>query len=319
MTNLILPIIVSFAAALMIGPILIPLMQKLKFGQVVRDDGPESHLSKTGTPTMGGFIIIISVFISIFIFIKGFDPYVIAFAIAFVGFGIIGFIDDYIKVVLKRSMGLRAWQKSSLQLIVSIILAMFIYNHIGTQIRVPFYDKMWDIGWWIIPFAVFVLMATTNSVNLTDGLDGLVSGISLVYFATYALIFSFGIIYSGENLMVICAAMVGACLGFIRFNTYPARIFMGDLGSLAIGGAVGMVALLSKTALWGPIMGFMFMISSISVIIQVGSYKTRKKRVFKMAPIHHHFEKLGYPEMKITTMYIIITTILCLVGILAFR
>jgi phospho-N-acetylmuramoyl-pentapeptide-transferase len=319
MTNLILPIIVSFATALIIGPILIPLMQKLKFGQVVRDDGPESHLSKTGTPTMGGFIIIISVLVSVFIFIKGFDPYIIAFTIAFIGFGLIGFIDDYIKVVLKRSMGLRAWQKSSLQLIVSIILAIFIYNHIGTQIRVPFYDKMWDIGWWIIPFAVFVLMATTNSSNLTDGLDGLVAGISLVYFATYALIFSFGIIYSGGNLMVICAAMVGACLGFIRFNTYPARIFMGDLGSLAIGGAVGMIALLSKTALWVPIMGFMFMISSISVIIQVGSYKTRKKRVFKMAPIHHHFEKLGYPEMKITTMYIIITTILCLIGILAFK
>lgn len=319
MTELILPIIVSFAAALIIGPVLIPLFKKLKLGQVVRDDGPESHLSKTGTPTMGGFIIIIAVLVSIFIFIKGFDPYVIAFIIAFAGFAAIGFVDDYIKVVLKRSKGLKAWQKALMQLVLSIVLALFVYQHIGSQLALPFSDKTLDIGYLIIPFAAFILLATTNSVNLTDGLDGLVSGLSLVYFASYALLFSWGIIYSGGNLMIVCAALVGGCLGFIRFNTYPARVFMGDTGSLALGGAVGMIALISKTALWLPIMGFMFMASSISVIIQVVSYKTRKKRVFKMAPIHHHFEKLGYPEVKITTIYIIITTILCLIGILAFK
>ncbi len=319
MTELIVPILVSFAIAALIGPFAIPFLKKLKFGQIVRDDGPQSHLSKSGTPTMGGFIIIISAVVGILIFSNNLNPETIIFISAFVGFGLIGFADDFIKVVLKRSTGLRAWQKALLLLILSSILSYFIYKYVGTEIKLPFSDKMWDIGWGIIPLSSFALLSTTNSANLTDGLDGLLSGINLVYFAAFALAFAFVSSAMDANLLIISTCMTGATLGFIIFNTYPARVFMGDTGSLALGGGIGMIALLSKTVIWIPFMAMMIVFSSISVIIQVGYYKKTKKRVFKMAPLHHHFEQLGYPEMKITTIYIIITTVLCLVGILAIR
>ena len=317
MTELIIPILASFAIAIVTGPIIIPLLKRLKFGQVVRDDGPQSHLSKTGIPTMGGFIMLIAAVAAIFIFAKGIDYNVILFIVAFVGFGIIGFLDDFIKVVLKRSKGLDAKQKAALILILSLVLAFFIYKNVGGQLRLPFTDKTWDIGWWIIPLSTFVLLSTTNSANLTDGQDGLLSGINMVYFAAYALIFAFAVNGFSGNLMVVSSAMVGASLGFLVFNSHPAKVFMGDTGSLALGGAMGMIALLSGTAIWVPFMALMTVASSVSVIIQVAYYKRTKKRVFKMAPLHHHFELLGHPEIKITAMYIIITAIMCLIGMLA--
>lgn len=319
MKELILPVLVSFAIAAAIGPAIIPLLKKLKFGQVVRDDGPKSHLSKSGTPTMGGFIFIIAAIVGIFILADKMNYKFILFISAFVCFGLVGFADDFIKVVLKRSTGLRAWQKASILLVLSLIFGYFVYKYVGTDIRLPFTDKMWDIGLWIIPLSAFILLSTTNSANLTDGLDGLLTSINFVYFGAFAIAFAMIPLFYDKDLLLISASMVGACLGFLIYNTYPARSFMGDTGSLGLGGAIGMIALLSKTAIWIPFMAFMIVASSISVIIQVGYYKRTKKRVFKMAPLHHHFEQLGYPEMKIATMYVIITTILCLFGILAIK
>ena len=319
MTHLLLPVLVSTAIAAAIGPFAIPLLKRLKFGQVVREDGPKSHLSKSGIPTMGGFIIIIAAVAAIMIFSIKTDYNVILFLIAFVGFGLIGFADDFIKVVIKRSTGLRAWQKASLILALSLALGFFVYKHVGGEIMLPFTTKTVNIGWWIVPLSAFVLMSTTNSSNLTDGQDGLMSGITLVYFAVYALAFAFITSFANGNLLIISSSVAGAALGFLIFNAYPARIIMGDTGSLALGGAIGMISLLSKTLIWVPFMGFMMVASSISVIIQVGYYKRTKKRVFKMAPLHHHFEQLGYPEMKITSMYVIITTVLCLIGLLAIK
>lgn len=201
----------------------------------------------------------------------------------------------------------------------AVVLALYFTNHVGTSIRLPFTERQWDMGWMYFPFAVFVIVATVNGTNLTDGLDGLLGSTSLVYFAAFALIFFSGIIPATGELMMICSAMVGALLGFLRFNTYPARTFMGDTGSLAIGGLAAFIALSSKMALWIPIMGGVFLASSLSVILQVASFKLRGKRIFKMAPLHHHFELLGLPETRVVAMYTIVTTALCFIGLLAVR
>lgn len=312
------PIIVSFLACLASGPILIPLLQKLRFGQVIRADGPQSHLKKAGTPTSGGLIILLGIMAGTAAFTRHYDPNMIAAGICFFGFGLIGFLDDFLKINRKRSLGLRAWQKIVLQLGLSLVIALYAYNHIGTSLRLPFTAAEWDLGVWYVPFVVLVLIASVNSVNLTDGLDGLASGVSLVYFAAYALIFASVSSPHSEGMLILCGALVGACLGFLRFNVFPARIIMGDTGSLALGGAVAFAAIISRTALWLPVMGGCFMISSLSDIIQVGSYKLRnKKRVFRMAPIHHHFELMGVPETRIVAMYMIATAILCLLGLWA--
>ena len=268
---------------------------------------------------MGGFIIIIAAVAAVIIMYGKFDYKAVLFIAALVAFAAIGFADDFIKVVLKRSTGLRAWQKATLLWVVSLALGYFIYKYVGGEIKLPFTDKTWDIGWWIIPISAFVLLSTTNSANLTDGQDGLLSGISLAYFAAYALAFTVITSFADSSLAVLSTAIVGACLGFLIFNAYPARVIMGDTGSLALGGVMGMIALLSKTLLWIPFMGLTIVVASVSVIIQVGYYKRTKKRVFKMAPLHHHFEQLGYPEMKITTVYVIVTVIMSLLGILAIK
>jgi phospho-N-acetylmuramoyl-pentapeptide-transferase len=235
---------------------------------------------------------------------------------------LIGFADDFIKRVMKRNMGLRAWQKLTMQILFAAAASVFAYIHIGSSIKLPFTTAEWDLGWFYIPFTMFVIVAGVNSVNLTDGLDGLASGVGVVFFAAMSLIFvavsqtpAVGI----DNYLVISGALVGACLGFLRFNVFPARIFMGDTGSLALGAAVAWLAIVARIPLWLPIMAGMYMASTISDIIQVVSYKTRKKRVFKMAPLHHHFELLGYAETRIVSMYMIMTTALCLLGLLAYR
>ncbi len=319
MNELIIPLLISFAAAAGLGPILIPLLKRLKFGQVVRDDGPQSHLSKSGVPTMGGFLIIIGAIIGIAVTYGKFDYKAYLFIVALLLYMGVGFIDDFIKVVLKRSKGLSAKMKAALLLVISVGIGYFVYKYVGTDIKLPFTDKTWDIGWWIIPLSTLVLVSTTNSANLTDGQDGLLSGIAMAYFFAYALAFVFMPDIFESGLATLSVGVVGACLGFLVFNAYPARCFMGDTGSLAIGGAMGMIALLSKTLIWVPFMGLTIVVASVSVIIQVGYYKKTKKRVFKMAPLHHHFEQLGYPEMKITAIYVIVTTVMSLIGILAIK
>jgi len=319
MQTLLAPTVIAFIIAIIIGPVAIPILQKLKFGQIIRNDGPESHLSKQGTPTMGGVLIIFSVTATCLILIRDYDPHVFMAFVTFIGFGFIGFIDDALIIKRKQSLGLKAWQKTVLQLLLSTVIALYTYQHIGTKILVPFTENEWDIGFWIIPMVIFVLVAASNSVNLTDGLDGLASGVSLVFFATFTLIFAGGIVPSGNNLVTISGALAGGCLGFIFFNRYPAKIFMGDTGSLALGGMVAYMCIVSKTMLWLPIMGIMIVLSSVSVIIQVVSFKLTGKRVFKMAPLHHHFEQKGYHETTIVVMYIIISLIFCMIGLMAFN
>ena len=313
------PAALALLASLCAGPLIIPMLQKLKFGQVIRDEGPQWHLKKSGTPSMGGLIFMVGALVGAGAFAGHGDPVLAVCALSFFGFGLVGFLDDFIKAKKKRNLGLKAWQKASLQLVLAIALALYFTNHVGTSIRLPFTDRQWDMGWLYFPFAVFVIVATVNGTNLTDGLDGLLGSTSLVYFAAFALIFFSGIIPATGELMMICSAMVGALLGFLRFNTYPARTFMGDTGSLAIGGLAAFIALSSKMALWIPIMGGVFLASSLSVILQVASFKLRGNRIFKMAPLHHHFELLGLPETRVVAMYTIVTTALCFIGLLAVR
>jgi len=330
MDIIIYSVLAAFFIALAAGYVGVPLLKRLKLGQQIRDDGPQTHLSKAGTPTMGGIIILIGLIAGSLIFARGNFEYM-WFALGItLGFGLIGLMDDLIIVLKKRSLGLKAYQKIIGQLGIALIVAIFAYNNpaIGSKLIVPFFGVEWDLGVWYIPFTVIAVVLIVNSVNLTDGLDGLASGVVLINTATYALIF-FGIyqMYTStgqtlaaagtSNMMVFSAAMTGACLGFLRFNTYPAKVFMGDTGSLALGGAISVIGVVSRLQLLLVITGFLVLMSSISVILQVGSYKTRKKRIFKMAPLHHHFELKGIPETRIVAFYYMITVILCLIGILA--
>ncbi len=331
MDIIIYAVLASFFIALAVGYVGVPLLKRLKFGQQVRDDGPKTHLSKTGTPTMGGIIMLIALSAATIIFARGSFEYVWLSLGVTLGYGLIGLLDDLIIIVKKRSLGLKAYQKIVGQLGIALIVAFFAYNDpaIGSKIIVPFTGGLeWDLGGWYVPFTVFAIVAMVNSVNLTDGLDGLASGVTMINTAAYTVIL-FGMyqlyVSTGQdlaaarisNMMVFSAALTGACLGFLRFNTYPAKVFMGDTGSLALGAAVTVIAIVSRLQLLLLITGLLFVLTSVSVILQVGSYKLRKKRVFKMAPIHHHFELKGIPETKIVAFYMMITVLLCLVAILS--
>ena len=318
--NIIMPVLISFLTCLAVGPFIIPLMRKLNLGQVIREEGPTWHQKKSGTPFMGGLIILIALAVTCVVMIRRWEPSAIV-GMALIGAGaLIGFADDYIKRVLKRNMGLRGWQKFALQVIVAVAASVYANMHIGTSIKLPFTTAEWDLGWFYIPFTAFIIVAAMNSVNLTDGLDGLASGVGLVYFAAITLVFVYLSKMPGsDNYLTIAGALTGACLGFLRFNVFPARIFMGDTGSLALGAAVAWMAIVARIPLWLPFMAAMYVASTVSDIIQITSYKLRKKRVFKMAPLHHHFELVGYPETKIVSMYMIITAVLCLLGLMALR
>jgi phospho-N-acetylmuramoyl-pentapeptide-transferase len=327
----IISIIVSFFIALAVGYFVIPLLKRLKAGQQIRKDGPQSHLSKEGTPTMGGLIILLSTIVTTLIFAKGDLNMILVAIAAFLGFSLIGLVDDMIIVLKKRSLGLRAWQKMLAQIILGTFVAVYAYNNvdIGSKLLIPILNIEWDLGVWFIPFTVFVIVGMANSVNLTDGLDGLASSVSLLNSLTFCFVFSglillsqqqgrFGLSSDMSNMMVFCAALAGGCLGFLRFNAYPAKVFMGDTGSLGLGAAIAVMAIFSKLQLLLPIVSFMFMMSTISVILQVGSYKLRNgKRIFKMAPLHHHFELKGVKETKIVVSYMIVTAILCMLTLLA--
>lgn len=315
--GLIYSVLVSFAIATLLGPIIIPMLHRLKFGQNIREDGPKSHLKKAGTPTMGGIIFILAAVISMVLLVRNPSDEAMIALYAFVAFGFIGFLDDYLKIVHKKNLGLRAYQKMILLLVFSLIFAYYaaVNSNIGTKIIIPFVKINVDLGMWYIPFIVFFFAATTNAVNLTDGLDGLATSVTLLVM-TFLAVISWGM--GHYTLSRFCVVVAGALLGFLRYNAFPARIFMGDTGSLALGGAVAAVAMMLKLPLLIVIIGGMYVLEALSVILQVASFKLTGKRIFKMAPIHHHFEIKGWPEPKIVSVFSIITVVLCLIAFLSF-
>ena len=308
-------VMVSFILEIVFGSMLIPFLRKLKFGQYERKDGVDSHLQKEGTPTMGGISILASLIITSMIFSPG-NKQVLAILLVTLGFGIIGFWDDFVKVVKKRNLGLRAWQKIVLQAGIAIAFAYYVMNNfnIGTSIIIPFTNKLEiDLGMWFIPFSVIVIIGSVNAVNLTDGLDGLAAGITALvgtFFATITLIVA-------SDLTPMTCTIIGSLLGFLLFNAHPAKIFMGDTGSLALGGFLASLAIMLKMPLFLVIVGIIYVSEAVSVILQVGYYKLTKKRIFRMAPIHHHFELSGLKETKVVAIFFIITAIACLIGYLA--
>lgn len=331
MQKLILALMIAAIVSMVVSPLFIPLLKRLKFGQTVRTDGPETHLAKSGTPTMGGVIIVAGILTGTLLINRYSLDFTLWALLATVAYGLIGFLDDFIKIKLKRSLGLRAYQKIIGQFLLALAIALLAYKNpnVGSKLYIAFLDIEWDLGIFYIPFVVFAVVAITNSVNLIDGLDGLCSGVSMIYACAMALIFFYlasaaelaGLVEYGANLggmAVFCAAVGGACMGFLKSNSYPAKVFMGDTGSLALGGALAMMAILSRSLLLFIIMGACYVASALSVVLQVGSYKLRKKRIFKMAPLHHHFELCGYKETKIVAVYMIVTALLCLVGLLAY-
>lgn len=307
------PVLIAFGISVILSPFMIPFLKKLKFGQFVRDDGPESHLKKSGTPTMGGLIILCSIVVTSLFYVKS-NPVILPVLFVTLGFGLVGFLDDYIKVVMKRSMGLRAWQKMVGQFIITAIFAYYItsYTELGTSVIIPFTGGMEvNLGFWFYPFLFFAVIGTVNGTNFTDGLDGLLSSVTVLA-ATFFTVVAIGT--ASEIVPVTCAA-VGALLGFLVFNVYPAKVFMGDTGSLALGGLIAATAFMLKMPVYIMIVGFVYFVEVVSVIIQVAYFKKTGKRIFKMAPIHHHFELSGWPETKVVAIFSIVTAILCLVGL----
>lgn len=310
-----LSVIISFAISVALGPLVIPFLRRLKVGQTVREEGPESHLKKNGTPTMGGILILVSIVITSLFFVKDY-PKIIPILFLTLGFGIIGFMDDYIKVVLKRSMGLRAWQKFALQIVVTGVFTFYLlrYTDVSLAMKVPFLDGTYlDFGRMNIPILFFIVIGTVNGTNFTDGLDGLASSVTVLV-ATFFSVVAIGTV---SGIEPITCAVVGALLGFLLFNVYPASVFMGDTGSLALGGFVAATAYMMQMPLFIVIVGFIYMIEVLSVIIQVTYFKlTKGKRIFKMAPIHHHFELCGWAETRVVAVFSIVTALLCLAALL---
>ena len=314
-TELTYTALISFLIVVILGPIFIPMLTKFKFGQTVRDDGPQTHLQKNGTPTMGGIMMIVAILVTILTRSKVSGDMAIGL-ISIVGFGLVGFLDDFLKIKFKRSLGLKAWQKLALQVGLSVILAYYQYmsSPSAAIFTIPFTTISFDLGILYIPVMVFIILGTVNAVNLTDGLDGLASGITVIVSTFFMLL---ALSYGNTDVAILAAATVGACIGFLGFNSYPARVFMGDTGSMALGGAVISFAVLTNSVLIIPIVGGIYFAEAISVILQVGSYKLRKKRIFKMAPIHHHFEQCGWPETKVIFVFWITTILLAWIGIIA--
>lgn len=308
--------LISFIISVIITKVEIPVLKR-KAGQNIREDGPQSHLSKAGTPSMGGIAIIIAASLTtigaaVMGKIDGLGCAIIP--LVFVGFGLIGFFDDYLKVIKKNNLGLRAYQKFGLQTILSVILAVYLANYTegSTSVYIPFADIYVNFGIWYIPFVVFVVLAMTNAVNLTDGLDGLASGVTAFISLFFAVAgFTYGIVTGAY----FCSAMCGACLGFLVFNRNPAKVFMGDTGSLALGGGLAAAAILMKLELLLPIVGLLYVIEALSVVLQVGYFKiSGGKRIFKMAPIHHHFEKCGFSEVQVVAGFWIFAVLCCIAG-----
>lgn len=314
---------------LVLGPFLIPVLRILKFGQTVRDDGPKRHLKKAGTPTMGGIIFLVGIILSaMFSAEQPTSLEMVTLVGITLGYGLIGFVDDFIKVVMHRSLGLRAYQKLIGQFGLAFIL-MWVSVHWlgrGTDVAIPFTVIHLELGWFYYVLISLVVVVMTNAVNLTDGLDGLAAGSTMFAGASYVVIALLAAIHGGgvavlaheTDMAVFAAALVGGCLGFLRFNTYPARIFMGDTGSLALGGALVSLAVLTKSELVLILIGGLFAMEALSVIIQVFSFQTTGKRVFRMSPLHHHFELGGWSEWKVVIVFWFAALICAVLGIIGY-
>lgn len=315
MVSILFAAAVACAVVLLAGPVVIPVLHRLKFGQSIREEGPRRHYQKAGTPTMGGLLLLAAVSVAALIFApRDWSVWLALFVT--LGHGVLGFIDDYIKVVLRRNLGLKARQKLLGQVLMAVGLAYVTahYFGLGTDVWLPFTSTYIDLGYVYYVLILLLLVGTTNAVNLTDGLDGLAAGTSLVAATTYAVV----AYYLGRSgLAVFCAAVAGACLGFLRYNYYPARIFMGDTGSLALGGALAAAAVITKTELLLVVIGGIFVVEALSVIIQVISFQTTGRRVFRMSPLHHHFELGGWPEPTVVKTFWLAGAVCGMLGLAA--
>ena len=330
--KLLLAVLLGFLFTAIPGPAVIRCLKRMDFRQSERQEGPPSHQKKAGTPTVGGVFLLLGWLLASLIGVREGFSLVLPVLLVTVLCGLMGFLDDFIKISTGTSMGLLPYQKVLLQFVVSLLAAAWLYRSdaVGSAITLPFSGKSWDLDFFYIPFALFVLMGTMNGVNLTDGVDGLAAGTSLVVQLTFAVLFSpvpLSLGFAGwtgqsadcSGMAIFSSAGAGALMGFLLYNAYPARVFMGDTGALALGGTIAMEALVLKSPLLLPLMGIAFVASVLSVMIQVGSYKLRKgKRVFKMAPLHHHFELMGISEPKITALYMLLTGACCAMSIYIF-
>lgn len=313
-------IAISFLITVLLSPILIPFFRRLKFGQSIREEGPESHMKKSGTPTMGGVMIIMSITITSSVIVYkfldgpvGYEFWALLFVL--IGYGLLGFLDDFIKVAFKRNLGLTSKQKLIGQIVIAIIFYITLrMNEFPTYIQIPGTTIQWELGWAYALLIVFMLVGSSNAVNLTDGLDGLLAGTATVSFGAFALIAAYHY-PSFEIVTVFSLAVVGSLIGFLVFNAHPAKVFMGDTGSLALGAAIAAVAILTKLEIILVIIGGVFVIETLSVIIQVISFKTTGKRVFKMSPLHHHYELLGWSEWRVVTTFWLFAIIFATIGI----
>lgn len=307
-------VMVSFCITALAGPVLIPFLRRLKCGQTVREDGPAAHLKKTGTPTMGGILILSSVLATSVIFMRDY-PKTAPVLFLTVGFGLVGLADDYIKIVCRRSMGLTPWQKLFGQLTVTGVFVWYLlrYTDVSLAMKIPFLpDRYLDFGPWNVPILFFIVLGTANGTNFTDGLDGLAGSVTLMV----AVFFSVAAIGTASGIEPVTCAVAGALMGFLLFNVHPAEVFMGDTGSLALGGFVAGCAYMMQMPLYIAIIGVIYLAEVLSVIIQVGYFKiSGGKRIFRMAPLHHHFELCGWSETRITALFTIITALMCLVAL----
>lgn len=311
-------LVTSFILTVILAPIGIPMLRRLKFGQSIREEGPQSHMKKAGTPTMGGIIFLLSIITTTVVcglLLDVFTTHTVVLLLVFIGFGIIGFLDDGIKVIFKRNLGLTSLQKLIGQIVIAI--AAFLLLRLGTfdtAISIPFTEWQVDLGMLYIGFLIFWLVGFSNAVNLTDGLDGLVAGTASIAFAAFGVLALFN---EQADIALFSFAVTGALLGFLIFNANPAKVFMGDTGSLALGGALAMISVLVNQELLLLLIGLVFVIETLSVILQVGSYKLRKKRIFKMSPIHHHFELSGWSEWKVVLVFWLTGLIMALIAVLS--
>lgn len=332
----ILASLTALLIALWVGPWMIRRLQQLQIGQVVRDDGPQTHLSKTGTPTMGGALTLIAIAISTLLWADLKNAYVWLVLFVTLAYGVVGWVDDYRKLVLKSPKGMSARQKLFWQGAIAIFAAAFLFltaKHASqTQLVIPFLKNIYlDLGFFFPIFVIFVIVGSSNAVNLTDGLDGLaimpvvmVAGaLGIFAYATgnssYANYLSIPYVPGVGEVTVFCGAMVGAGLGFLWFNAYPAEVFMGDVGALGLGAGLGIIAVVVRQELALVIMGFLFVMETVSVILQVGAYKLTGKRIFRMAPLHHHYELKGWPEPKVIVRFWILTVFFVLCGLATLK
>ncbi len=313
MSILSITLLIGFVASAIIGPVVIPLLTKLKFGQSILEIGPKWHKKKSGTPTMGGVIFMLGLVIALIASYRYVDTKALLVLFCTLGFGLIGFLDDFIKVALKRNLGLRAWQKLALQIVVSVVFVIIGLEKglLDMSVKIPFTTLEWDMNWFYIPFAVFVLLAVVNGVNLTDGIDGLATSVTIVTVLFFAVVTA---MMSEASLCIFCFALTGALMGFLLFNKNPAKVFMGDTGSLMLGGAVGALALMTQNPFIVIFAGVVYLVETLSVIIQVTSFKLTGKRVFKMSPIHHHFEMCGWNERRIVLVFSLVQLVFCIIA-----